>query len=219
MDFSPFCKRLKMTNFPKTHTHPKNKNSPKPPQNPKRTTKIFYLSYWAFARKRSIHKFEVQIYISKYGFFILKFKAYLKFCGFFATLKMTNFPKTHTHPKNKNSPKPPPNHQAPNTPQKFFVCHTELSQESEVSIKSKCDFNVLKCLKFCGYFANAQYDNMDFSLRSKWQISPKFLQTPLQKQNSPKFSPKIQKPQIQKPILWIFRYAQNDNAIVILNFA
>ena len=53
-------------------------------------------------------------------------------------------------------------------------CHTELSQESEVSIKSKCEFTHYKawifylkfevCLKFCGYFANAQYDNMDFSL-------------------------------------------------------
>ena len=31
---------------------------------------------------------------------------------------------------------------------KALLCHTELSQESEVSIKSKC-----------GYFANAQYDN------------------------------------------------------------
>ena len=52
---------------------------------------------------------------------------------------------------------------------KALLCHTELSQESEVSIKSKCDFNVLKCLKFCGYFANAQYDNMDFSLVSLTQ--------------------------------------------------
>ena len=44
--------------------------------------KHFTLSYWAFARKRSIHKFKMQIYILKYGFFILNLKRILNSMDF-----------------------------------------------------------------------------------------------------------------------------------------
>ena len=186
MDFSPFCKRLKMTNFPKFNpkkiplktptkpkpqanpkkqkfpSHPKNKIPPKPAKTPKKPTP--------------------SLRASKASVAIHKFKAYLKFFGYFATLKMTKSPKFSPPKPQKTSQKPPPSlrasHKAsvaihkplqkqkspkkiqpakaknktqataPSTSQKFFVCHTELSQESEVSINLKCKFT---------------FENMDFS--------------------------------------------------------
>ena len=68
-------------------------------------------------------------------------------------------PKNSTTLKfNKIPPQNPQNHQNPQaTPQKFFVCHTELSQESEVSTNFKV------CLKFFGYFAFLQKAQNDKS--------------------------------------------------------
>ena len=62
-------------------------------------------SYWAFARKRSIHKFKVWIYTFKAWNFYLKFKVYLNILMDFslcANALRSKWQKGHKSPKTKH---------------------------------------------------------------------------------------------------------------------
>ena len=103
---SPTLKNKNFQATPKTKFH----------SNPRKTPKKPTLSL------RASHKASVAIH---------KFKAYLKFFGFFATLKMTNSPKFRP-PKPQNqpkNPKQPPKIQNPQNPKTNFKSPYKLSQK------------------------------------------------------------------------------------------
>ena len=64
------------------------------------------------------------------------------------------------------------NPKIPSPSQIFFICHTELSQESEVSINLKCRFTPLKC-GFFAFLQKAQNDKFpQSSYKTQNQIPP-----------------------------------------------